>query len=313
MTYARSSLVDAENPGFYHLVSRCVRRAWLCGFDKTTSRSFEHRREWIEKRIMFLSQIFAVEVFSYSVMSNHYHIVIRLDPKAPQDWSDETVASRWIALRPSKEAIQTQNRIKSLLLDEARLSECRIRLGSLSWYMRYINERMARLANREDGCTGRFWEGRFGSIALLDEPAVMSGMVYVDLNPVRAGINIFTSVRKRVSAGGRQSTLKAVASGLTQNGCEIAIGEPQYLKLVQATARYVHPDSTQELECPETNGWLSAVGAHARKDRRAFGSLAKLYDLAHRLGQQWVRGCGQTCRFRNVPPLSRTMELASFF
>jgi len=77
-------------------------------------------------------------------------------------------------------------------------------LKDLSWYMRCLNEKVARMANAEDACTGRFWEGRFKSQALLDEAAVVSCMAYVDLNPIRAGIcesletSAFTSIQERL-------------------------------------------------------------------------------------------------------------------
>jgi len=63
MTTARAILVPPESPGTYHCVSRCVRRAWLCGTDRETGRSFEHRRQWVEDRIHELSEIFAVAIW----------------------------------------------------------------------------------------------------------------------------------------------------------------------------------------------------------------------------------------------------------
>ena len=156
-----------------------------------------------------LARVFPVSIYSYAVMSNHYHIVLTIDPKKCDSWDDEEVASRWMSLCPGRRVTGDASRIRSarkdaVLANPKRLQELRSRLGSLSWFMRFINEPLARLANREDDCTGRFWEGRFKSQLLLDETALLACMVYVDLNPVRAGIAPsihdceFTSVHHRL-------------------------------------------------------------------------------------------------------------------
>ena len=192
MTYPRAHLVDPAG-GMYHVCSRCVRRAWLCGTDPETGYNFNHRRQWLEDRILMLSELFAVDLYGYAVMSNHYHVVVKLDPGRVHEWTDEDVVNKWIQLFPRQAKHKNAEELAeirkaAMLMDPERLMVLRDRLGSLSWFMRCLNEPLARLANQEDHCKGRFWEGRFQSQCLLDENAILAAMVYVDLNPVRAGI-----------------------------------------------------------------------------------------------------------------------------
>jgi REP element-mobilizing transposase RayT len=209
MTSPRSHIIDPEAPGFYHCVSRCVRRAFLCGTDSYTGRCFEHRKAWVEGRLLELAEIFAIGVYAYAVMSNHLHVVTYLDPSVAWSWSPEEVASRWMRLFPVRENGQidveaTRLRAQILTSNPERLAVCRSRLASRSWFMRCLSEPIARRANREDACTGRFWEGRYRCQALLDDAAVVACMAYVDLNPVRAGIAAdlaacdHTSVKQRI-------------------------------------------------------------------------------------------------------------------
>jgi hypothetical protein len=122
-------------------------------------------------------------------MENHFHVVLELKPSEAYGWSDREVAERWVSLSPDSVASRlAQQRAQALLSDKHQLARIRQRLGCLSWFMRYLKEPIARRANREDECTGRFWEGRFRCQALLDDTALLACMAYVDLNPVRAGL-----------------------------------------------------------------------------------------------------------------------------
>ena len=79
MTLARKQLISIADTPYYHVVSRCVRRAFLAGFDQFTQTSFEHRRQWIVNRMMHLSTIFSIDICAYAVMNNHYHIVLKVE------------------------------------------------------------------------------------------------------------------------------------------------------------------------------------------------------------------------------------------
>ena len=95
MTMPRYSQISVEDTPWYHVICRCVRRAFLCGEDSVTGQSFEHRRDWIEQRIGQLSSVFAIDVASYAVMSNHYHVVVRIDTGRVENWTDDEVLQRW--------------------------------------------------------------------------------------------------------------------------------------------------------------------------------------------------------------------------
>ena len=163
MGYPRYTSIIPGQRGVHHCVSRCVRRAYLCGEDAVTGRSYTHRKQWLESRIVELAEVFAVAVHAYAVMSNHVHVVLEVEPGAALSWSDEETARRWLSLscgvNPAKEP--GPGKVEALAAQAERLAELRSRLGSVSWFMRYLKEPIARRANREDGCTGRFWEGAF--------------------------------------------------------------------------------------------------------------------------------------------------------
>ncbi|TNC91496.1 MAG: transposase [Thalassolituus sp.] len=207
MPKPRKQLVALDATPYYHCVSRCVRRAFLCGQDEQ-GRSFEHRRGWIEKLILDQAQVFCIDIAAYAVMSNHFHVVLHVNQKNVKQLSDLDVVSRWHRLYKGNVISQKFGRGETLsptqeLLLADLIEEWRDRLTSISWFMRRLNETVARLANEEDQCTGHFWEGRFKSQALLDEKALAACMAYVDLNPVRAAMaktpeeSEHTSVKKR--------------------------------------------------------------------------------------------------------------------
>ena len=205
----RSLLFDPAEPGIYHCVNRCVRRAFLCGVDHFTGKNFDHRKEWIQGRLEYLAGQMGLDVLGFAVMSNHLHVVLRNRPDVVEQWPDNEVARRWWNLFPSRRNDDDTPAASDLALftgNADRLAEVRRRLSSLSWFMRCPAEPIARRANGEDSCTGRFWEWRFKAQPVLDEPAQPACLAYVDLNPVRARIattpeeSRFTSVYKRLQA-----------------------------------------------------------------------------------------------------------------
>jgi len=310
MTYARSILVPPGSPGTYHCVSRCVRRAWLCGEDRDSGRSYQHRRQWVEDRIGELAEIFAVAVWGYAVMSNHLHVVVQVIPQAAVSWSTDEVAARWCRLYPRRDQ-DTSVRAEALAGSEARIKELRERLCDLSWFMRCLAEPIARRANREDGCKGHFWEARFKCQTLLDETAVLSAMTYVDLNPVRAKIcdnledSAHTSARARLDSieKDRHQIDRPLAPVLGLRGFGVlALKQRDYLELVDHTGRQIHPGKRGAISGPPpaalarigytADRWQRQILAVGSGYFRAIGAADLLIEKAQEIDQSWLRGIG---------------------
>jgi hypothetical protein len=221
MAIARAHLVDLSVTRWYHCVTRCVRRAFLLG------EGGEDRKLWIDNRLRELAGIFSIAVGGFSVLDNHLHVLLRMGPDVAAGWSDEEVVRRWGRLFPPRDKKRqplpiSNDWVEWRLKDAAWVAKARERLQSLSWFMKCLKEPLARLANRQDKTRGFFFEGRFKSVAVLDEESLLAVCAYIDLNPVAAGIaevpetSKHTSVKERidhVKAQGRTEDLKAAREG----------------------------------------------------------------------------------------------------
>lgn len=311
MGYPRSQLIDPTVSGTYHCVSRCVRRAFLCGEDALSGRNFDHRKQWIEDRLLFLAEVFSASVLAYAVMSNHVHVVVHMAPELVDRWSDDEVAERWVRLCPVKVDGQAEpdlcrRKAAALTGNAERIGELRSRLGDLSWFMRCLAEPIAREANQEDGCTGRFWEGRYKCQVLLDEAAVLACMAYVDLNPVRAGIaadlitSHHTSIQRKLRCSNSEALSQPIAAvaGLRMVGF-LPISEREYIELIDWAGRQLRPDKRGAIHHHAPRAlrrfgdeavWLDQVRGIEMRYWRAVGAANRLLDAAKAIGQRWLKG-----------------------
>lgn len=322
MPKPRKTLVSLGTTPYYHCVSRCVRRAFLCGIDAFTGQSFEHRRQWIEDRLLELTGIFAIEIAAYAVMSNHYHVVVHINARQATSWTEKTVIERWHQL--FKGSLLSQRYTQGEALSKAernalseQIEEWRERLMSLSWFMRCTNEYIAREANHEDNVTGRFWDGRFKSQALLDEKALAACMVYVDLNPIRATLadtpeqSDYTSIQRRIRQAIKVKSPQAIDqqpdtlipfAGYPR--ADMPEGLPfqlsDYLELVDWTGRMIREDKRGAIpgHTPpilhrlniNTRHWLYLSRHFELPFKNLVGTAYRVRQACEETGQCWVQG-----------------------
>lgn len=303
MTVARKQQICVETTPYYHIISRCVRQAYLCGQDKQSGQSYEHRRQWIADRIKKVASVFAIDVCSYAIMSNHFHLVLRIGSNL--QWTKKQVLTAWSTVYSLPTLCQRylQNDItEKLELKRVHeyVTQYRERLCSISWFMKSINEYIARKANKEDECTGHFWESRFKSQALLDERALLTCMTYVDLNPIRAGLakslhtSDFTSIKERIN----EKTTDLLSFGQGDNNLPYYLSS--YLDLVDQTGRILR-DENQGL-IPEKmvsiltdlnlnpDSWLDELNAFKSFGFSAIGTAQQLQEYSNKTQKNWSVG-----------------------
>jgi hypothetical protein len=293
MTMARAHLVDPAVTRWYHCITRCVRRAFLLG------EGASDRKVWIESRLEELAEIFAVSVAGFSILDNHLHVLVRLDPDIAGSWSDEDVVRRWGRLFPPRDKARrplavSDEWVQGHLLNAAWITRARQRLQSLSWFMKCLKEPLARLANHQDQTRGAFFEGRFKSVAVLDEAALLAVCTYIDLNPVAAGIaevpetSAHTSIKARVDhvqEQGRTEDLKAARGGSVAGSAAAAgLEEKHWLCPIEDRRRI---DSRREgiVEGFSLGNYLLLVDFTARLYREGKATLSgAVAEILERLG-----------------------------
>lgn len=333
MRHPRSRQFDPTDPPWLHCISRCVRRAFLCGD------GLEHRKVWLERRLRLLSRCCAVRVGAYAIMSNHLHVVLRPRPQDMASWSAEQIVHSWWYLREDIDPDELgpdgavpprppAGLVERLAGDQHFVATWRARLGTVSWFMKALKEPLSRQANREDGCTGAFWEGRFTSVPLLDQTAIITCMAYVDLNPIRAQLasipeeSEHTSVKARIDHLRRPSQCSQPGSAPKGNAAtatwltpvpEMTSSQPgdpgwsldSYLSLVEATGRMIRGDKRGAIpaDLPGLLARLEDGSGHAVAPQRwlatmaqprtlggtALGAIACLAREARRRGMAWLQ------------------------
>ncbi len=326
MTLPRSKYVQEGEEGVYHCFSRCVRRAYLYGYDAHTGRDFSHRKAWIVNRLRKLAGIFAIDVCAYAVMENHSHTIVRTRPDIAASWTDQEVARRWLTLfgqnhrgrGTARQAVEEQ--IRALGSCPERITRLRGRLSSLSWFMGQLNEFIARAANKEDGVKGRFWESRFKCKRLVDEAAIAACMAYVDLNPIRAcraktpeGSD-FTSIQERIRAW-RKETMSGDAQTDRVDSAEywlcpissegdrrgiLSMTTAEYLDLIDKSGRMIRLDKRGAIEGDlrpillrigaDAQAWTETISNFGDKFGLVAGAIYNLREFADRLGRRWFKG-----------------------
>ncbi|UXK07495.1 transposase [Shewanella putrefaciens] len=308
MPRPRRTQISVEDTPFYHCCSRVVRRAFLCGDDDYSGKNYDHRRAWVESLLFKLEAIFAIDVVAFAVMSNHLHVVLRIDVETANRWSDREVLEQWHKLFKGNEL--TQKFAKGELVEAHEVNRLkysiatyRSRLCDISWFMRCLNEPIARQANQEDNCTGRFWEGRFKSQALLDETAVLACMAYVDLNPIRAKMadtleqSDHTSIQLRIRAAlkGEQpkNLLPFIGNERENQPNGIAFSLVDYLQLMEDTGRIIRNDRCGAISDNsaklltslniQQDNWLKLTTEFGKLFHGPVGTLQELTDYCEHL------------------------------
>lgn len=207
----REELFSPDEVAILHVMNRTVRQCFLLGVDPLNKVDYSYRKAWIQRHIEYFAKHFGLDLLTYAILSNHFHLVLRSRPDVVKTWDDTEVARRWWMICPKRKepdgsaAEPTETDLNPIRNDPALLKKVRRRLSDVSWWMRLLCQRLGQRINKEDGKIGKVWN-RFKAVRLLDEAALLACSAYVDLNPIRAAVaetmeeSEHTSIQKRLQA-----------------------------------------------------------------------------------------------------------------
>lgn len=331
MASARKLDAALQLTPYFHCTSRCVRGAFLCGINRETGQDYTHRRRWLRSRLLKLTNVFSIKMAAFAIMENHFHVVLKVDRETSKAWSDRDVILRWHQIFKGTELSRRSLDGEMLTPEETVILSLSIKrwrsaLTDISWFMRCTKEPLARLSNQEDGCKGRFWEGRFHSQALLDTQALIACMTYVDLNPMRARMgeypesDPFTSLHLRAEALSRQSAsphdlptglLSIDAYDDNTSTSAFPVNTVDYLELVDLAARHERPGKSGTLHSStrpvlerlgiSSSSWQELELRFKRHFHVLVGCSDSLRNACRALGQERAWGQRHCQNFFNEP------------
>ncbi len=322
MVFARTVTLPHGSRGTFHVITRCARRTFLFGDGRG------HRRGWLADSLTETLPHFGIDLLTYAIMSNHVHLVVRLRPERVDEWTPLEAARHALSTFPARSGWQnealpmTTELVEGYSEHRSWLKQQRERLKSLSWFMRVVKQSISRRANAEDECRGHFWESRFHHVALLDEAAVIACMVYVDLNPIRAGMA--RTVAKSSYTGGRgrlllheqagddawepeeKSLAKRMVSFRSVAPVHVMTGEeqsswlngPDYLQVLESTiaaiagapknAWHGHLMNTCSRLAVDVERWRTVMKEGGRFGGTALGAADTRRRLASHVRREWI-------------------------
>lgn len=270
MAKRRSDIFHPSKQAIGHVMNRCVRKLFLLEKDAHSKKENRIRRRRFEKELKRASRGFGIDLLSYAIMDNHFHMILRTRPDVVQAWSDEQIVRQWHKVCPVFKKSNgntihhpTQADVADFVArNPAQVDKWRTRLSNISWYMKLISERIAKWCNARDGQKGAFWEGRFKAVLLLDERALLACSMYVDLNRIEAQLaasiydSDFTSIQRRVQAEAVRLTMRRMMDESFQDDPSIAT-----TPVIDPNASYI-PEATNS---PEAVTGVAAATTQAAK------------------------------------------------
>ena len=284
-----------QSAAYYYCAARCVRESRSRRLVQFATKRREHRKAWVVERLRELSDIFAIELCAYSVMPNHYHMVVRVDAAAAQRWTDEEVIERWqrlFGLPSAMERFLHGSESRDRATARAIVARWRGWLTDVTRYARYLNDWLAERANLEERRKHRAWRGRFTCRPLTDAASVLTAMAYVDLNPVRAGLHFHGEAAAPTSIYDRKRMFfrhaphgPRLRAFLCEAASEDALpcSREEYIELIDWTRRAIRRNQLAQLDRspPES---FTRLGLDARQWKLAMSS--KTHVFRRPLGQR---------------------------